>query len=257
MNWTETRILRPDTHRRVPWRNGLGSTLEIATDVAEPGGAWTWRLSLADVPSRAAFSRFPGIDRHLAVLDGPGMTIEREDQEEGEGEEASAGDGLRQAARIAIPRDGMAYAFAGEDGIVGEPLGPGVRDANLMLDRRRWTGSLEVLRVRAPRTITASGDVVLVHVHGRGRGRGRGDGHGHRHGHRHGSGASHAVHFQSGGASHLLEQSTLEASSPNPCFLESCPLEAGSTLVASGVIRVTAAEATLVIARIARRADLS
>ena len=65
-------------YRRVPWKNGLGSTLELASDATTPGGPWTWRFSLADVPSRAAFSHFPGINRHLAVLDGQGMTVDRD-----------------------------------------------------------------------------------------------------------------------------------------------------------------------------------
>ena len=115
------RLLQPP-YRRVPWKNGLGSTLEIATDAEAPGGAWTWRLSFAEVPARAPFSRFPGIDRHIAVLEGAGMTLEH------------------AGRRIRVPREGTAYAFAGEDDILCEPDGPGVRDANLMLDR--YSGKL-------------------------------------------------------------------------------------------------------------------
>jgi hypothetical protein len=137
------RLLHPP-YRRVPWKNGLGSTLEIATDAAEPGGSWTWRLSLADVPIRAPFSAFPGIDRHLAVLDGAGMTLEHE------------------AERIKVPREGRAFSFAGEDTIIGTPVGSGVRDTNLMLDRTKWTGSLEIQRVHEHRSIEVEADVVLI-----------------------------------------------------------------------------------------------
>jgi environmental stress-induced protein Ves len=137
-------FLTPSHYRRVPWKNGLGSTLEIATDAAEPCGPWTWRLSLADVPTRAPFSAFPGIDRHLAVLDGAGMTLER------------------AAERIEVPREGRAFSFAGEDTITGTPVGSGVRDANLMLDRAKWTGSLEIQRVHERRSIEVEGDVVLI-----------------------------------------------------------------------------------------------
>jgi environmental stress-induced protein Ves len=44
------RILPPEHARRVPWKNGRGSTLELATDATAPGEPWTWRLSIADVP---------------------------------------------------------------------------------------------------------------------------------------------------------------------------------------------------------------
>lgn len=142
------RILTPSDHRRLPWKNGLGSTLEIATDATEAGAPWTWRLSFADVPSRAPFSSFPGIDRHIAVLDGTGLALER------------------GAERIEVPREGLAFAFAGEDAIVGEPIGPAVRDANLMLDRRHWTGSLEIMRIGAGRTVAIDSDVMLIHLHG-------------------------------------------------------------------------------------------
>ena len=137
-------LLTPSHYRRVPWKNGLGSTLELATNAAEPGGPWTWRLSLADVPTRASFSAFPGVDRHLAVLDGAGMKLERE------------------AERIEVPREGRAFSFAGEDAIVGTPVGSGVRDANLMLDRTKWTGSLEIQRVRERHLLEVEADVVLV-----------------------------------------------------------------------------------------------
>ena len=50
------RLLAPAASRRVPWKNGLGVTLEVATDAVSAGGEWTWRLSIADVPSRAPFS---------------------------------------------------------------------------------------------------------------------------------------------------------------------------------------------------------
>lgn len=70
------RFLTSGSSRRVPWKNGRGATLEIATDAAEPGGEWTWRLSIADVPSREPFSPFPGVDRFLACLAGPGLALE-------------------------------------------------------------------------------------------------------------------------------------------------------------------------------------
>ncbi len=148
------KFLHSSTYRRVPWKNGLGTTLEIATDAMEPGGPWSWRLSIADVPSRAPFSKFPGIDRHLAVLDGLGMKLYRG--------EADPTEAAQQP--IAIPREGTAFAFAGEDVFIGEPIGHGVRDANLMLDRRRWRGSLEVLRNASECSVTTDADLTLVYA---------------------------------------------------------------------------------------------
>ncbi|MFI5363131.1 MAG: HutD family protein [Elusimicrobiota bacterium] len=136
------RLLTPASSRRVPWRNGLGSTLEIASDAAAPGGEWTWRLSIADVPARARFSAFPGIDRFIACLAGPGLDLERD------------------GARSSVPREGGALAFAGEELVFGAPLGPGVRDVNLMVRRGRWRGRMTLARGRA---LSLSAPLVLVH----------------------------------------------------------------------------------------------
>ena len=137
------RLLPPAASRRVPWKNGLGSTLEIATDAAAPGGEWTWRLSIADVPSRARFSTFPGIDRCIACLAGPGLTLER------------------AGARSLVPGEGEALPFAGEELVTGEPLGAGVRDVNLMLRRDRWRGRMTLARGRA---LELDAPLVLVHA---------------------------------------------------------------------------------------------
>lgn len=137
------KLLSPAGSRRVPWKNGLASTLEVATDAAVPGGDWTWRLSIADVPARAPFSTFPGIDRFIACLEGPGLSLER-------------GGGVQ-----AVPTEGAALPFPGEEIVIGEPLGPGVRDANLMLRRDRWRGRMTLVRGGK---IVLEAPLIVVHA---------------------------------------------------------------------------------------------
>ncbi|MEK7388506.1 MAG: HutD family protein [Elusimicrobiota bacterium] len=137
------RLLTSAVSRRIPWKNGRGFTLEIATDAPAPGGDWTWRLSMAEVPSRAPFSVFPGIDRFIACLTGPGLALER------------------AGVRAIAPREGDALAFAGEECVIGEPLGCGVRDVNLMLRRDLWRGRMTLARGR-PLEIEAP--LVLVYA---------------------------------------------------------------------------------------------
>jgi environmental stress-induced protein Ves len=74
----------------VPWKNGGGSTTEIAV---EPPGVqfheFDWRISLATISQDGAFSLFPGVDRTLALVDGPGLVLdidERSRFELGEGD---------------------------------------------------------------------------------------------------------------------------------------------------------------------------
>ncbi|RXT25424.1 HutD-family protein [Rhizobium leguminosarum] len=71
------RILRVGDHKRMPWKNGKGETVEIA--VFPPGAAindFDWRISMATVAEDGPFSIFPGIDRTLAILDGNGMVLD-------------------------------------------------------------------------------------------------------------------------------------------------------------------------------------
>ncbi|KQT47416.1 hypothetical protein ASG43_09860 [Aureimonas sp. Leaf454] len=72
-------VLPAAAHRRMPWKNGGGETIEIAV---HPHGAgldvFEWRVSMATVASDGPFSRFPGVDRTLAILDGCGLVLDIE-----------------------------------------------------------------------------------------------------------------------------------------------------------------------------------
>jgi environmental stress-induced protein Ves len=73
------RILRASDHKRMPWKNGGGETVEIAVSPEGSGLAgFDWRVSMATVATDGPFSIFPGIDRTLAILDGNGMVLDIE-----------------------------------------------------------------------------------------------------------------------------------------------------------------------------------
>ncbi len=125
------RHLRSADYRVMPWKNGLGTTTEIA--VHPPDAAltdFTWRLSTADLGASGPFSSFPGYDRILVQLDGPPMTLAHE----GLGEHQLT---LREPHR-----------FAGELVTHATVAGP-ARDFNVMVRRDRATADLAV-RVFAP-----------------------------------------------------------------------------------------------------------
>ncbi|ANL49401.1 protein HutD (plasmid) [Rhizobium phaseoli] len=73
------RILRAGDHKRMPWKNGGGETVEIAVSPEDAGLAgFDWRVSMATVAADGPFSIFPGIGRTLAILDGNGMVLDIE-----------------------------------------------------------------------------------------------------------------------------------------------------------------------------------
>lgn len=101
------RIVTAAAWRSGPWANGGGTTHEIARwpdDPALPAAALHARLSLAEIDRPGPFSRFPGTQRWLAVVDdGGGLALELS--------------GTRTL------RAGDALAFAGDAPVTADPRG--------------------------------------------------------------------------------------------------------------------------------------
>jgi hypothetical protein len=121
------RLLRPSDYRVMPWKNGLGTTTEIAVD--PPGAdldAFGWRISVADLGASGPFSVFPGVDRILVQIEGEPMELVHEG-------------GVRRRLAPLSP-----YRFPGELPTVGELATPPARDFNVMVRRDRWTAGAGV-----------------------------------------------------------------------------------------------------------------
>ena len=65
--------LTPADYRVQRWANGLGQTVEMLR--IERDGALLARLSMAVVDADGPFSLFPGIERVLTVISGPGFSL--------------------------------------------------------------------------------------------------------------------------------------------------------------------------------------
>ena len=115
------KILRVADYRRMRWKNGGGATTELAVFPESSGAANTafdWRISIAEIESDGAFSAFPGYDRSIALLEGPGMELQFD-----------ADEPVRLDQRLRFVR------FAGEAKAFGRLLGGAVRDFNVIVRR--------------------------------------------------------------------------------------------------------------------------
>lgn len=129
-----------------PWKNGMGLTREIARFPADADNEhFLWRVSVAEVNSAAPFSAFPGIDRHIALLDGAGFTMTLDGTHEHR---------LHTAYEP--------FAFAGEAHVDVALVGGPTRDFNLMVRREQAQGSVALCHGPGSHATDASG--VLLYL---------------------------------------------------------------------------------------------
>ena len=126
------RILPKSTFRRVPWKNGLGFTSEIAI---YPGGddfsrgEFLWRVSTAKVESSSAFSLFENYDRVLVVIEGDEIDLVEKTT------------GARAQLKPFEP-----HAFSGHLAIEGELKNGPITDLNIFTRRGRAGAVVELLK---------------------------------------------------------------------------------------------------------------
>lgn len=123
------KIIRAVDCLTTPWKNGGGSTTEIAV---EPSGAsldgFDWRISMARVASDGPFSEFAGIDRTLAIVEGDGMALT-----------------IGGAAPVALDCNSEPIRFAGDTPTSARLTAGEIIDLNVMTRRGRFEHRLQRL----------------------------------------------------------------------------------------------------------------
>lgn len=132
--------------RQMPWKNGAGSTAELA--IAPPGATledFAWRISSAKVGSNGSFSSFAGLDRSLAILSGAGLTLHT----------------LGSAPQV-LTTGSQPWAFQGEATVYAELIDGEVTDFNVISRRADWTHHLEVLDIAANQRLDAAEQTTVL-----------------------------------------------------------------------------------------------
>jgi environmental stress-induced protein Ves len=68
------KLLKYNSYRPMPWRNGRGLTREIAREPAT-GEEFAWRLSLAEIGQACDFSPYPGYRRAIVLVSGKRLQL--------------------------------------------------------------------------------------------------------------------------------------------------------------------------------------
>jgi len=144
-----SRHLRPADYRVMPWKNGLGTTTEIAIHPPNAGlDAFTWRVSIAYLGASGPFSAFAGYDRTLVQIEGAPMTL------------SHSGGGEHRLSLLSP------YRFAGELDTYGALSAPPARDFNVMVRRDEASAdvSVRVLEKGATASVAGDAETWIVHV---------------------------------------------------------------------------------------------
>lgn len=118
------KVLGPADFQSMPWRNGQGTTTELARE-DDAAGNLLWRLSSADVVAPGPFSIFPGVDRMLMLTAGGGFDLD-----------------FGPHGRVAPVTPLVPVRFSGDWPAEAQNVRGPSRDLNLILTRHRATATL-------------------------------------------------------------------------------------------------------------------
>lgn len=142
-------LLQPQDYRRMPWKNGLGMTTELAVspiDAGLKGRPFDWRASLAEVEKDCEFSLFPGYNRSLMLVEGAGMELS-----------------FDSAPPQRIEQRYQPFNFKGEWQTYCCLLDRPVRDFNVISLRAKLTHTCEVVTSLSSINWQPHSEVLLIH----------------------------------------------------------------------------------------------
>jgi environmental stress-induced protein Ves len=143
---TDVTIVEPASFHAMPWRNGLGTTIELLKQDLPDGDGFAWRLSMADVTTNGEFSNFSGYDRTLLLLEGKGLTLDCE------------------GAIHRLEKPLHSARFSGDDQTVATLHDGPVKDFNIMVQRQHCSAQVSSAQHPEDSTIDVDGDVLLVYA---------------------------------------------------------------------------------------------
>ena len=130
-----------------PWKNGGGSTREIACWPPESGlNDFGWRVSIATIAAPGPFSVFDGVDRHIMLLDGDGVRLRSQDG----------------AIDHRLDTPCQPFAFSGDAAIACTLLGSESSDFNVMTRRGQWWAEIQVLEQAGAITPSPHGLLLVL-----------------------------------------------------------------------------------------------
>lgn len=129
----------------MPWKNGMGSTTEIAISPADATlDHFDWRISMAQVASDGPFSSFAAIDRTLLVLEGNGIDL------------SVAGD-----TPVRIDREAI-HSFPGDQPTSARLVDGAIVDLNVMSRRNIFSHHVQRIKLVQTQDYIVSTQTIFI-----------------------------------------------------------------------------------------------
>jgi uncharacterized protein len=141
------RVIRQNQLIEGRWRNGMGTSWEIASHKKAGAEDFSWRFAKARIDGDVPFSMYPGMDRIFMMLDGDGMDLE-----------FANGEVLQVHERF-VP-----HKFACDVPLNCKLLGRPSIDLNLFAAREELRLECEVLNFSAMNTIKLGSGATVLYV---------------------------------------------------------------------------------------------
>lgn len=136
-------------YRAMPWKNGQGTTFELARDAGENLQQFLWRVSMADVSQDGPFSFFPARQRMLSILDGEGVILHFP----------------QTGAQQRLSKQSV-YAFSGELEIQSELIAGPIRDFNLIYSAEHFHARMHKFSATQHGvSFSSTANVILIYNH--------------------------------------------------------------------------------------------
>lgn len=140
-------IQPPEQFISMPWKNGLGNTIEILKEPIEDTNEFTWRLSMADVATDGDFSSFSGYERTLILLEGSGVTLDHEN-----------------GKRNVLQKPLQTAIFCGDEKTVAKLHNGPIKDFNVMTRRGHCKANIQTNRTSGKSILKVNANLLLLYA---------------------------------------------------------------------------------------------
>ncbi|MCL6233564.1 HutD family protein [Acinetobacter sp. ANC 5579] len=137
-------VLKLHDYQKMPWKNGLGSTFEIARQSSLAKGDFDWRVSMADVENDGDFSYFEGKKRIISTLSGAGMRLQI----------------AKQSHVDVCARD--LFSFDGELAVFCQLIDGPIRDLNLIYNAQKVRPRMQRMAGCEKQTVLSAAQDILI-----------------------------------------------------------------------------------------------